>query len=39
MKRIQLVIDKGDQAPDARSKAPSDTIRVFRKGGDISLGI
>ena len=32
-RRIQLVIDKGDQAPDARTKAPSDTIRVLEKAG------
>lgn len=32
-RRIQLVIDKGDQAPDARTKAPSDTIHVLENAG------
>lgn len=31
--KIQLVIDKGDQSPDARTKAPSDTIRVLERAG------
>ena len=31
--KIQLVIDKGDKSPDARTKAPSDTIRVLEKAG------
>ena len=32
-KKIQLVIDKGDRAPDARTKAPADTIRVLENDG------
>lgn len=33
MRKIQLVIDKRDQSPDARTKAPADTIRVLQDNG------